>query len=986
MVDYDYPSGLFLDPTRASRTLTAIHEAFIQSGSRYTLEQFSAALRAQVPSSPDPGMALNNLLRFCEATVSKASLFSDLVQYPIAFEVLMRVFGSSQYFADIIIREPGLFRWLTTSDALSIPVARPLLLAEVDRLRKTFTTPERRLDALKRIHRRELLRIGTQDLLGLTSVEAATAQLSELADGIVDAVLEISALQLTRRFGKGPGIPFAVIGLGKLGGRELNYSSDIDVLFVYEEEGEYDPGDGGTVSFHEYFVRLAEKAVQNLSQPTAEGHCYRVDTRLRPEAGAGPLARSRTGYLTYYESRGELWERQMLIKGRPIAGDRDFGARFLHDLEPFVYPRSVLQHPAESIARIKARIEAAVGDDQNIKLMRGGIRDIEFVVQAFQMLHGGNIRSVRETGTLPAIEALVSAQLLLPGDAAILREAYLFFRTLEHRLQIFLNTQTHLVPTHEAELVNLSRRMGLATSAELLRRLERYRKGVREIFDAFVGPGAEGDTMAGTTDRGIAAILEGGLSDEEAQKILADHGFRDSRLAARHVRGLATGSSLSTARERDTQATAALRLVATDLFAEIAATPDPDLTLANLAIIGAAQRFPEQLFGQLGQAGFRSFLLNICAVSARCARGLAADPLLLESLAADVGALAAPVGDDQGRIDDPVRWKQQQELRSAIRFLLDFIAEEDLGRELSAIGRRIVTNVAEEESQRARIRSGELGIFALGKFGTEELTFDADLDLLFVVDGESSPDTGRLETLAQRILKRLTASTAAGRLYDVDARLRPEGKNAPLVVDTNAYARYLSTRASLWERQALTRLRPVCGAPGLVRTVTRMVGDFVLQSPLPAGWSAQIVAMRRKTESRSRVSASGFVDVKLGAGGMADVEFAVQAVQLAACRADLLGLPVHAILSQPGLPGLTGEDARTLADSYRLLRRVERLLRLVLEDRGSILPEGEPLERLARFTDAGNGRTLLDTVRATMRRTRTTFLAVCESLSRAPRT
>ncbi|RPH34445.1 hypothetical protein EHM92_07825, partial [bacterium] len=500
MPEHDIPTSLFRDPTAGSRNLLVIHEEFIRSGAAAPVEEFSRALHAQLDSSPDPDMTLMNLLRFTEASFSKASLFNDLLRYPAYMELLMKLFGYSRYFADILVREPGLFRWLTTSSAMNEPVSKGRLEEEIRRLLRTFEKPERRLDAVKRLQRRELLRIGAQDIMKFASLAGVTLQLSDLADLAVDAALAAAMQQLSDKYPSPPRTPFAVIGLGKLGGAELNYSSDIDILFVYGEEGETRGADGRVTSYHEYFNKLSERLVQNISQPSAEGYLYRVDTRLRPESGAGPLARSLRSFLVYYESRGELWERQMLIKARAVGGDAALGRQFIDQLQPFVYPRTFFHHPAESIARIKARIEAKVGDEAKIKLMAGGIRDIEFIVQALQLLNAGKKKNLRESNTMRAIEALVSDDLLTDHEGAVLTNAYVFYRTLEHRLQTLMNTQTHTLPSDDATLSGVARRMDLLSVQELRQAIRGHLAAVRQIFDQVLSLRSQGPPA------GIAAV------------------------------------------------------------------------------------------------------------------------------------------------------------------------------------------------------------------------------------------------------------------------------------------------------------------------------------------------------------------------------------------------------------------------------------------------------------------------------------------------
>lgn len=950
-----------------------VHEAFIRSGSRFELPLFEAALREWLEESPDPGMALNNLLRFAGATVSTASLFNDLLQYPLYGSLLLRLFGSSQYFADVIVREPGLFRWLTASDVMTRPATPQYLAAEVERIMDTFAKPEKRLDAMKRLHRRELLRIGAQDLLGHADLAAATLQLSVLADAIISGALRVAREQTAGRDPSFLRIPFCVIGLGKLGGNELNYSSDVDVMFVYAEDAE---GRGGR-SAHAYFNMLAGRLVQNLSSVTSEGHLYRVDTRLRPESGAGPLAMAAGAMLTYYESRGELWERQMLIKARPAAGAVEFGEEFIGRLESFVYPRTLFEHPGASVARIKARIEAVIGTEANVKLMAGGIRDIEFIVQTLQLLHGGKLRAVRERGTLAAIDRLREHGLLSPGEAAELTSAYTLYRTVEHRLQTMLNTQTHTLPDQGGAFHALARRTGMESAGDLRAALDAHLAAVRKIFTQVLAVPKE------TNPPALSALVDDGVDEDTAAALLAAQGFRDARRAARNVRTLTAGSAQKGMRQFDTRTRDAFRSVASPLFEDVLRTPDPDLTLASLTSVASAQPDAHLLYRQLADPRFRRFLIDICAAGPKFARGLARDPLLLETLASDPDALGGVAAAPLPPSRDLLGFKSRQELRAGIRHQLGFSGFDQLTGELSSIASFVVTSLCARAARVGR-RRVPLAVFALGKFGTEELGFDADLDLMFVA---GTPGRGgaeeHAEKAAEMLVRDLSAVSAEGHLYDVDVRLRPEGRSSPLVVDAAAYAKYLATRASLWERQSLTRLRFVAGDPTVGNYVTALAARYVYEDPLPVDWTGGIVAMRRKMETRSRTRAAGFLDVKLGPGGMADCEFIAQMIQLKSGggHPELRGLRTVPALLSPVPGALDAQEAEQCASAYAMFRRLEFLLRTGLEDKGSILPEGEPLNLLARLYDGSSGIALASRVAAAMKRVRSIFLDVAGRLA-----
>ena len=970
MNERDVPPDLFADPSGADRAVRSLHEMFIRAGSRFPVADFTAALARGLASAADADLALTGFARFLGAGFGGATLFNDLLAYPAYADLLFSIFGQSLYFTDVLVREPALFRWLTSTDALENPVREEELRGEIDRLLETFRGPDRRLDALRRLHRRYLLRVGAQDILGKATLRTATAQLSVLAGEVIAAALRIAL----DRAGDPPG-PFAIIGLGKLGGMELNYSSDIDIIFVYADP----PGGDRRGTAHTFFNRLAEQVVRNLSQASAEGHLYRVDTRLRPNAGAGPLALSLGAYQSHYESRGAIWERQMLIKARPVAGDARLGGRFIAMVEPFVYPRTLAEHPAASVARIKARIEADVAGEPNIKLMAGGIRDIEFVAQTLQLINGGTCPAVRCPATLDALDALRARDLLSEAEHRTMTGAYTVYRTVEHRLQMMLNTQTHTVPPPGRAFDALARRAGFPGGDALRRALEENLSAVRRVFEGVMSV----DGLPG--QGGIAAILTAPATDEALLEGARALGFRDARTAARHIRLLARGGATGGMPAPHAGVREALGAVAETLFGEIRATRDPDMTLGALAVLASSQALPRQFYALLGDPGFRNLVIAVCAASPRFARELGTHPLLLESIAAGEDLFTSPAVLAPPAIADAASFKAHGELIAGIRHILSLTDFDALTEEVSAVASATVGAAFAAAASRTKRAGVPLAVFALGKFGTRELLFDADLDIMFVARDADDAAKSALEETAARVLRGLTVSAGGGALYDADVRLRPEGKSAPLVVGVLAYGRYLASRASLWERQSLTRLRFVAGDAALGRYVTSMVGDWVYGAPLPAEWAREIVRMRRKMESRSRTRPGSLIDIKLGPGGMADVEFIAQMLQLrfGAGAPELRGAKVSAVLRAAAIPGRPPADAAFLAGAYGMFRRLEFLLRVALEERGSVLPEGDALERLARLYDGSAGAALASRVGGVMQRVRNEFIALAGWIAEA---
>jgi [glutamine synthetase] adenylyltransferase / [glutamine synthetase]-adenylyl-L-tyrosine phosphorylase len=948
---------------RAGEHLRSLERIVVTSGSSVTPARFRRMLGTRLRRSTGTELLLARMLRFIEAVPTSASLLTDLFALPPLLDVLTAVLDSSQYFADILTRNPGYFRWLTGTDALLHPLRSEDLDREIQRVLGMFSSPVRVMDSLKRLHRREMLRIGARDLLGEADLAATTADLSVLADAMIRAAFTVAGSREVPMTQRGGAPLFAVVALGKLGGGELNYSSDVDLMVIHGDE---DPaGPGGTAGIHEQVIRLAGQAIRFLTETTGEGHLYRVDMRLRPEGNAGPLALSLGAALLYYEARGELWERQMLLKARPVAGDLVFGRRCLDRLVPFVYPRTLLQSPTESITRIKASIEASLEGEENVKLGPGGIRDIEFTVQALQLLNGGRNPAVRSGNTMEAIQRLAEARLLTTTEARTLSEAYVFLRTVEHRLQMEHNMQTHQLPADAGALQALARRMKMDTAAKFRGAYRRHTRAVRRIFDRVLAPPASQEELD------LSAIAGGNVPSATVERFLAAHGFRDVRGSARALASLLHGASLSGGATLESRPRDLVRRHAVPIITTLAATPLPDRALAALAALAEGPAVRDILYRELADPGFRNVIVTLCARYPLWSRTAKVHPELFDT----VVRLASPRDEETGAEDqDTAAARRSGELRAGARYALGLTDIREFTREVSAAAETVIRRIHRRVGRR---NSSQLVVFALGKFGTGELLPGADLDLLCIA-GEGK-GRERAENLATAIIGELSA-VSGGAGYTVDMRLRPEGKNAPLVIEQKAYLKYLLQRASLWERQSLTRLRPVSGDPELAGRILDDVKGFVYRSPLPSGWTSAIVEMRRRMESRSRVRTGRILDLKLGPGGMVDVEFIMQMMLLAAGPAGerFHALPVYELLELDLLPHLQAGERRMLQDAYRLFRETEAAMRLTLEQHGAVLPEGEKLDMLARFMRGESAREFFSRCTSTMNSVRRTFLDVAQ--------
>ncbi|HWP34711.1 MAG TPA: bifunctional [glutamate--ammonia ligase]-adenylyl-L-tyrosine phosphorylase/[glutamate--ammonia-ligase] adenylyltransferase, partial [Thermodesulfobacteriota bacterium] len=855
--------------------------------------------------------------------------------------------------------------------------------------------PEGLLAALRRFKRRELLRIAVRDLLGLADLPATAAALADLADAAIETACRGVAARLVLEHGA-PGAEFAVLGLGKLGGRELNFSSDVDLVYLCStDQGE--TAGPRRIPLHVYFARLAEGVTRALSAVTELGFVFRVDLRLRPEGRAGSLVVPLRQAEIYYEGWGQTWERAALIKARPVAGSRALGEAFVRMVEPFVYRRYLDFTAIEEIRALKRRIDAELRRAElaaggplprrgeppgrlragggNVKLGVGGIREIEFFVQALQLIHGGRVPAVRERGTLPALAALAARGLVRREEADRLAEAYVFLRTVEHRLQLVAERQTHVVPASPEALRPLARGLGFATVEAFQARLGEVTGRVSTLYRSLFRDGD--DERPG--EARWRELLAGGLPDEEVERRLAELGFADPARARENLRRLREGGPAARASERSRRR---LTQLAPRLLAEIAAAPDPDMALAHLEAFIAAVGARSTYYALLQEnPGTLSALVRLFGTSEFLSTLLIRRPDLLDALllpeaappvrspeemAAALGAALAEAPDYERQLDALRRFRHLEVLRIGMADIAGVLDEEAVSRQLTALAETCLRAALDIAAAALAPRVGRpttpYVVLGLGKLGGREMNYASDLDLLLVYGepGETEPPPGgrRLThqeyyaRFVQRTVSVLATPTAEGVAFNVDMRLRPSGNQGPLVTSAAAFERYHAESAALWERQALIRARVVAGDPGLGERLAAAATRFVYERPLPPDAAAEIHRLRGRMERELARESAGRYNIKLGRGGLADVEFLVQYLQLVAGRADpgvrtpntreaIERLAAHGVLP--------ADAAARLVEAYRFLRRLENRIRIVHDRSIDELAEtGPELARLAR--------------------------------------
>ena len=971
--------------------------------SRLALGELAPTFCDILATTPDPDAAVVGFCRYVGARTPKASFVRELAADPRLLDILMQILGTSPFLSEILIRNPEYLYWLRQR-LEAAPPDRVEYETELDRLLDNAETVERRVDILKRFQRREMLRVAARDLFGMlnrASLTTTTTQLSNLADTIVDRTLRIAAADAARRQGPLPG-RFAVIGMGKLGGNDLNYSSDIDLIYVYDAS----PEEAGQA--HGRYQKLGRRLTGLLSDHTGEGYLYRVDMRLRPMGQGGSLVYSLKQSRQYYESLGETFERFAMLKARPIAGDPELGRQFVEMVVPFVY-RKYLDHAAiEELARYKARADrehARHGDlDINIKEGRGGIREVELFAQVFQLIHGGDQPALRTGHTLTALDQLGAHDFIDADVQSDLSTAYIFLRNIEHGLQAAEGQQTHSLSASARGLRALARRLGFDEIETLTSALDRHRDRVHAVYaDLFHDQTGGEEGLAG---RELFRLLAGEIDDEQGRARLAEAGIEHPGGALEAIRALdaAPSQGLSSTRNLLANLLAAILSGETTLAA-------PGQVLIRLERFVSRAGAPAALYRTLLENdGLRRRLLIGLDAGDLFAARLAAYPEVLDSLAADapdpdafratVGvafdAVVSADGDLPSRFD-PFRRIQAIEEFKALAEWLTTRRLEPLNDKLSIVAdcalRAAARAVARDLPPTPGAADPDAGwcVFALGKLGSRELTVHSDLDLVFVYDGETK-DAPRFEThqkFVRAIQNLLAKKTAAGSAYEIDTRLRPEGKMGALAIPLPAFRRYVGERAEIWERMAWTRCRHVGGDRALAAEVRTIVDGFVY-----GPWSAEIPGYARHVRSRiehelGRESAGDHLDLKRGRGGLADIDFLLQVLQIreGPARDGFRVAGTRWLLDAlPATDFVPPDDVAALRRAYWLLRELETVLRIHTDSGGgAISTDPETVDPLARrLRESMSGAELLARYREITGQVRTIYEAGMERLERGP--
>ncbi len=880
--------------------------------------------------------------------------------------LLAAIFGNSPFLTGVAVKEWAFFTRLVEQgpDPVFSEIA-----AEVEKTEDLGEDTAALMRRLRVARRRVALVAALAELAGVWSLEQQTGALSRFADAALDTALRhllrqaagkgLIALAAADQPEQDSGL--IILGMGKLGGHELNYSSDIDLIILYDPAAARITARDGVQSF---FVRLTRDLVRILEAYTGDGYLFRTDLRLRPDPASTPLAMSVPAALSYYESVGQNWERAALIKARPVAGDREAARRFLRELGPFIWRKNLDFAAIADIHSIKRQIDVHRGggriavEGHDIKTGRGGIREIEFFAQTQQLIWGGRLQELRVGPTCEALCRLAGAGRIDAASASQLIDNYRFLRRLEHRLQMIDDAQTHTLPSDRGGIGHIAVFLGYpepeAFVADLRVHLASVERHYAELFE-------HAPTLAGPGN----LVFTGADDDPETLATLAQFGFAEPAAVAALVRSWHHGRLRATRSQR-------AREILTELVPELlrifGRTPHPDAALRRFDQFLSHLPAGVQLFSLFhANPGLLALVAEIMAGAPRLAEHLAQHPALLDpvltegffapppdraGLAAELDQVITGVRDFEDTLDRIRRWARERRFQVGVQLLHRALDGGQTGATLADIAETALAALlprveAEFARRHGRVPSGSFAIVGMGRLGSREMTLASDLDLILIYD--SSPDSETSDgphplpaatyfaRLSQRLISAITAPTAEGRLYDVDMRLRPSGESGPIASHFAGFARYQRESAWTWEHMALTRARPIAGDAELCRRISEALAG-ILRSPRdPGKLVADVADMRRRiAEQNPRPSAW---DLRNRPGGLLDLEFIVQYLLLrhAASSPEILCRGTAEAIAALGKAGLVPPPAQhELGGAAVLFRNVHAVLTLL----GDGLPAG----------------------------------------------
>ncbi len=828
-----------------------------------------------------------------------------------AEDLLIRAVALSPFIKSGFKKYPELVSELLEQGALYRGISKKIFWESALAIHERARTEEDFLKEIRKFRIKNSVRIAIRDICGLSDFFEVSGELSDLATTLVELSLRWLEKRLLKTFGSprfdSQKICPIVLGMGKLGARELNFSSDIDLIFSYRGDYPKITGLKKGLGLDEYFQYLVRKLLQVLSSPTSDGIVYRTDTRLRPFGDSGPLVMSHEAMLSYYEIHGRTWERYALIKAQPMCGDIESGKRLLDDLRPFIYRKYLDYSAISAINEIKDSImtqHAQKGILDNIKLGPGGIRDAEFIVQTFQLIKGGRIKSLQTPYFKRALEVIANLRLLDQKTCKNLLNSYIFLRTTENRLQEYSDQQTHTLPKDNQKRHLLSLSLGFKKWDEFLEVLTFYRREIERVFsDLFkthrrkYGTKSRETLSEDSSKTLLAKNVWEDLGAEEVNDRLKDLGFVNPEKALSILRALKKSKKFRSLRGQTQELLDSLMPL---VLMNASMTKEPEKTLKHLLhIIEAVLRREIYLYMLKEYPQVLKHLSFICSRSSLIAQNIKEQPILLDELI-DGRVLFSPIEEKEIKtrlqavlepvsrddlelwLDEIRRFKKANVLKIAACHLEGLIDIREVGRELTVLSECIVkesfkmaqVKVLKEKTQELFKKNG-LSIIAYGKLGSNEMGYSSDLDLIFLMEKGQGELTNIFNKIIHKFIFFLTTRTSQGILYEIDTRLRPNGSQGVLISTVQGFSEYQLKKAWTWEHQALIKARFLCGDEEIGNSFELLRKKVLCLKRDEKRLGYEIKDMKKKIEGELHLPEGKF-HLKKSSGGLVDIEFISQ--------------------------------------------------------------------------------------------------------------
>lgn len=801
--------------------------------SQNVLEDFLFLLENEIKKHYFSITSESNLLRIIQYQFDIVFFINECLKYPHQIEILITIANNSNYLSDILVRNPEYFFWIINPSVINQTIDEKYYSTLLNSSLSAFKSFNGKVNIIRNFKRKEILRIGLKDIYLKDELKLVTNYLSILAVTISRELFKLCYNEILFKYKiEKLKNKYVLFSLGKLGGNELNYSSDIDLIAFYDKNT--------LIGKRIYYDQILSEAIllfiETAGKKTGSGFLYRVDLRLRPDGRNAPLCGSYTQYLCYYEMRGEDWERQMLIKANFLCGSKALYDRFSDYVSKFIYPASFTISPTEQIRKLKTNIEKENRTEENIKLISGGIRDIEFSLQALQLLNGGKDRTIRNGNSLEAIERLKNKKFISEEEASTFTNAYNIYRKAEHYLQLMNDRQTHNIPVGGELAERLAHFLGFNNLISFKKQIDLYRNSVRKIYSSIV----EADSFINKTN------------DYDEIK------FSDRKRSLKNIEFLRTGKSLFDKKQFDMRATSSFEKIEPHLNIFLTNSIDSDLVLENFARIIRTANFPQIWFDEFSDNKFFSLFLQLCEHSQKSIDLFAED----KSLRDDFLSRNSLVPLDNVQLAD-ISLKSFL-FRASIQLVSKSITSAQFSKLLTEfIGQSFKKTIDDFSSDKDW--RNDFFIAGMGSFGIAQLSFSSDVDLIFVIRDINKYT--HIQKDFQRLLQTLKNNFPG---LEIDCRLRPEGKSSLLVWDIKDYKKYFSSRARIWEYQAFTKCKLIYGSTNLFDEFIKHYIQIVKEIK-PHQIKTEILEMRKNLKAIDNDT----FNVKRSSGGLIDIDFII---------------------------------------------------------------------------------------------------------------